>query len=255
VMVEMIVETGQTKVIVTMNAQTTNLNAIVMDDVSLVHINVTEIRIVLTDLMKLTKFVITENATKKQNSPVKMENVFQSYGDVILITIVEMIVTNRLTYVATTTVLLVGVVVQVMLTIAVFLSGCSVMERMIVGMARMNLQKIVHHVRKRETSNAKTGDVFQNVGYVISKMTVVTTQTNPPIYVATMVIENVLNPNFDVTMLSVFQLVGNVTMMMIVETAKMNKIVKSTLVQQKDSNVIVVTVLRKSLNVTEIGTA
>ena len=90
---------------------------------------------------------------------------------------------------------------------------------------------------------------------MISKMTVVTTQTNKKNYVLIRAIVNVLNPNFDVVMLNVFRLVGNVIMTMIVETGQMNKIVKSTLVQQKDSNAKVGTVSKKNSNVTEIETA
>ena len=91
-----------------------------------------------------------------------MENVSRYYGSVILIMIVETTATNPPTYVATTTVRLVGAVALVMLIIAVFLSGYSVMERTIVEMVQMNLLKIVHLVKKRETSNAKIEDVFQS---------------------------------------------------------------------------------------------
>ena len=58
-MAEMIVEIDRTKVIVTMSARTINSNAIVMEGVYLVPTNVTEIKIVLMDLMKMMKFVVS----------------------------------------------------------------------------------------------------------------------------------------------------------------------------------------------------
>ena len=58
-MVVMIAETGRTKMLVTMSALIINLNATVMADVYLVLTNVTGIRTVLTDPMKMTKFVVS----------------------------------------------------------------------------------------------------------------------------------------------------------------------------------------------------
>jgi hypothetical protein len=160
--VETIVGIDRMSYIAIMNVQTINSNVIVMVDAYWVHTNVMEIKIVLMDLMKPTKFAITENVTKKRNFHVQMESAFQYYGNVTLTMIAAMIVMNLHIYAGITTVRLVGVVVLVMLTIDAFLSGYSVMERMIAGMAPMSLLKIAHHVKKREISNAKTEDVFQS---------------------------------------------------------------------------------------------
>ena len=51
-----------------------------------------------------------------------------------------------------------GAAAQDMLTIDAFLSGCSVMEKMIAGTIPMSCQKIAHPVKRRVTSNAKIGD-------------------------------------------------------------------------------------------------
>ena len=91
-----------------------------------------------------------------------MANVFLYCGSATLITIVEMIVMNLLTYAATTIVLSVGVVVLDTPTIAVSLNGCSVMEKMTAEMVQMNLQKTAHHAKKREISNVKIEDAFQS---------------------------------------------------------------------------------------------
>ena len=245
-MVEMIVETGRMKVTAIMSALTISLNATVMAGVSLELTNVMAIKIVPMGRTKQTRFVTIENATKKPSFRVKMVNVFQYYGDVILTTIVGMTVMNHLTFVVTIIAPLVGGVVLAMLIIAVFLNGYSVMERTIVGMVQMNLRKTVHHVKKRETLNVRIEDAFQNVGYVISKMIVGTTQTNKNSCALTKVIGNVLNPNFDAPMPNAFPHVGNVIMMMIVGMDQTNKIVKIILAQQKDSNARVDIVSKKS---------
>ena len=100
--------------------------------------------------------------TKKQNSHAKTENVFQYYGNVTLTMIVGTTVTNLRIFAVITTVLSDGVVVLDMLTTDAFLSGYSVMEKMIAEMAQMNLQKIVRHAKKREISSVKIEDVFQS---------------------------------------------------------------------------------------------
>ena len=137
-MVEMTVETDLMSYIVIMNAPIISSNVIAMEDASSVHTNVTVTKIVLTDLTKPTKFAITENVIRKPNSLVRMENVYQSCGNVIMITIVAMIAMNQHIFAETTTVLWVGDVVLDMLTIAASLNGYSVMERMIVEMVQMN---------------------------------------------------------------------------------------------------------------------
>ena len=76
--------------------------------------------------------------TRKQNFHVRTENVSLSCGNVILITIVATIVMNQLIFAVIKTVLLVGVVVQVMLIIVASLNGCIVMEKMIAVMVRMS---------------------------------------------------------------------------------------------------------------------
>merc|ERR1719189_1543849 len=139
------------------------------------------------------RFAIIGNVIKKRNFHVTMENVYLFYGGVISIMIVEMIVTSQLISAETTTVLLVGVVAQVMQIAVVYRNGCSVMEKMIVGMVPMSLQKIVHPVKKREISNVKIEDAFPSDGYVTLKMTAEIIQTSKKICVLTKGIENVLN--------------------------------------------------------------
>ena len=63
------------------------------------------------------------------NSPAKMENVFQSYGAVILIMIVVMTVMSLHTFAEIRIVPAVGVDVLAMPIIGVFQNGCSVMAR------------------------------------------------------------------------------------------------------------------------------
>jgi len=109
-----------------------------MEGASLVHTNVMETKTVRTDLMKQMKFAIIGNVTRKQNFHARTENVSLSCGNVILITIVATIAMNQLIFAVIKTVLLVGVVVQVMLIIVASLNGCIVMEKMIAVMVRMS---------------------------------------------------------------------------------------------------------------------
>ena len=64
------------------------------------------------------------------------------------------------TFAGTEIVLLVGVGVLVMLTIAAFQNGCSVMEKMIVETDPMNSRKIVQLVNQKGTLSAKIEDAF-----------------------------------------------------------------------------------------------
>jgi hypothetical protein len=238
----MIAETGLMSYIAITSVQITNSNVTVMGGAYLVHTNVMAIRIVPMDQTRPMRFAIIGNVIKKRNFHVTMENVYLFYGGVISIMIVEMIVTSQLISAETTTVLLVGVVAQVMQIIVVYRNGCSVMEKMIVGMVPMSLQKIVHPVKKREISNVKIEDAFPSDGYVTLKMTAEIIQTSKKICVLTKGIENVLNLSTGAITLNVSQLDGNVTMMTIVGMGLMNVIALTTPVLQKDSNAIVDTV-------------
>lgn len=235
----MIAETGLMNYIAITSVQITNSNVTVMVGVYLVHTNVMAIRIVPMDQTRPMRFAIIGNVIKKRNFHVTMENVYLFYGGVISIMIVEMIVTSQLIYAGTTTVLLVGVVAQVMQIIVVYRNGCSVMEKMIVGMAPMSLQKIVHPVKKREISNVKIEDVSQNDGYVTLKMIAEIIQTSKKICVLTKGTGSALNLSTDAITLNVSQLDGNVTMMTIVGMVRMNVIALTTPVLQNDSNAIV----------------
>jgi len=221
------------------SVQITNSNATAMVGVYLVHTNVMAIRIVPMDQTRPMRFAIIGNVIKKRNFHVTMENVYLFYGGVISIMIVEMIVTSQLIYAGTTTVLLVGVVAQVMQIIVVYRNGCSVMEKMIVEMAPMSLPKIVHPVKKREISNVKIEDVSQNDGYVTLKMIAEIIQTSKKICVLTKGTGSALNLSTDAITLNVSQLDGNVTMMTIVGMVRMNVIALTTPVLQNDSNAIV----------------
>merc|ERR1719367_456452 len=110
------------------------------------------------------------------------------------------------------------------------------MEKMIAEMAQMNLQKIVHHVKKKEISNVKIGDAFQNVGCVISRMIAATTQMNKKICAQIKGIESARSLSSDVITPNVFQLVGSVIMTMIVGMVRMNENAPIILVLMKDSN-------------------
>jgi hypothetical protein len=235
----MIAETGLMNYIATTSVQITNSNVTAMVGVYLVHTNVMVIRIVPTDQTRPMRFAIIGNVIKKRNFPVTMENVYLFYGGVISIMIVEMIVMSQLISAETTTVLLVGVVVRVTQIIVVYRNGCSVMEKMIVGMAPMSLQKIVHPVKKREISNVKIVDAFQSDGYVTLKMTAEIIQTSKKICVLTKGIESVLNLSTGAITRNVSQLDGNVTMMTIVGMGLMNGIALTTPALQNDSNAIV----------------
>jgi hypothetical protein len=125
------------KLNVNMIVQNICSNVIAQDDVFLGLGNVTGTRIVLMDLMKMTKFA-NMIVTQIQNLLAKMANVFQFCGNVILITIVAMIVMNQPTFVATKIVPVVGGDVLVMPTIVAFPNGYFVMEKMIVEMHQMN---------------------------------------------------------------------------------------------------------------------
>ena len=114
---------------VIMIALRTNLSAKVQEDVSLVPGNVTGIRTVQMVLMRLMMFAIIGNVTLSMNSPAKMENVFQSYGAVILIMIVVMTVMSLHTFAEIRIVPVVGVDVLDMPITGVFRNGCSVMGR------------------------------------------------------------------------------------------------------------------------------
>lgn len=235
----MIAETGLMNYIAITSVQITNSNATAMVGVYLVHTNVMAIRIVPMDQTRPMRFAIIGNVIKKRNFHVTMENVYLFYGGVISIMIVEMIVTSQLIYAGTTTVLLVGVVAQVMQIIVVYRNGCSVMEKMIVEMAPMSLPKIVHPVKKREISNVKIEDVSQNDGYVTLKMIAEIIQTSKKICVLTKGTGSALNLSTDAITLNVSQLDGNVTMMTIVGMVRMNVIALTTPVLQNDSNAIV----------------
>ena len=235
----MIAETGLMNYIAITSVQITNSNATAMVGVYLVHTNVMAIRIVPMDQTRPMRFAIIGNVIKKRNFHVTMANVYLFYGGVISIMIVEMIVTSQLIYAGTTTVLLVGVVAQVMQIIVVYRNGCSVMEKMIVEMAPMSLPKIVHPVKKREISNVKIEDVSQNDGYVTLKMIAEIIQTSKKICVLTKGTGSALNLSTDAITLNVSQLDGNVTMMTIVGMVRMNVIALTTPVLQNDSNAIV----------------
>ena len=235
----MIAETGLMNYIATTSAQITNSNVTAMVGVYLVHTNVMAIRIVPTDPTRPMRFAIIGNVIRKRNFPVTMESVYLFCGGVISIMIVEMIVMSQLIYAETTTVLLVGVVAQVMQIIVVYRNGCSVMEKMIVGMVPMSLQKIVHPVKKREISNVKIEDAFQSDGYATLKMTAEIIQTSKKICVLTKGIGSALNLSTGAITLNVSQLDGNVTMMTIVGMGLMNVIALTTPVLQNDSNAIV----------------
>ena len=245
-MVEMTVETDLTNCIVITNVQTISSNAIVMDDAFSVHINVMETKTVRMGLTKPTKFVTTESVTKKQSSRVQMENVSRYYGNAILITIVGTIVTNQHIFAVITTAPLDGAVVQAMLIIAASLNGYFVTERMIVEMAQMNLQKIVHLVRKRVISNVKIEDVFQSAGSVISKTIVEITPMSKMIFVQTKVTENVPNRSSGVITQNVFLLDGNVIMMTIAEMDRTKENVQIIHARQIGFNVTVGIVSKKN---------
>lgn len=112
-------------------------NVIAQDDAFLELGNAMATRIVLMDLMKMTKFA-NMNVTQIQNLLAKMANVFQFCGNVILTMTVAMTVMNQLTFVATKIVPVVGGDVLVMPTIGAFPNGYSVMAKMIVEMHPMN---------------------------------------------------------------------------------------------------------------------
>ena len=135
--------------------------------------------------------------------------------------------------------------------------------------------KIVPPARKRVTSDAETGDVFQSKyihiaivlnqkvkivifvltsntiflflgdGCVILKMIVVTIQMKRRIS-AMAVIGSVLNQNSVVETINAYQTVGDVIMMTIAETEQMNKVAKIINVKLENSNVILDTASRRN---------
>jgi hypothetical protein len=131
-------------------------------------------------------------------------------------------------------------------TTAPSLNGYFVTEKMIVEMVQMNLQKIVHLVRKRVISNVKIEDVFQNAGSVISKTTVEITPMSKMIFVQTKVTENVPNRSSGVLTQHAFLLDGNVIMMTIAEMDRTRENVQIIHAQQIGSNVTVDIVSKKS---------
>lgn len=91
-----------------------------------------------------------------------MEDVFPSYGCVILTTIAAMIRMSPHTCVGNVTALLDGNVVPDNRTTDAFLNGCSVMEKTIAEITVMNYQKIVPNVQRKRTSSVTTTVVFQS---------------------------------------------------------------------------------------------
>lgn len=180
----------------------------------------------------------------------RMVVAYQSYGSVILTTIAVTIRMNPLTCVDNVTVQLVGRDVLEEQIIVVYPNGCSVMVKTIVVTVQMNYLKTVQNVNQPEISNVKTIDVFQKDGYVILKMTVVTTRMSLKIYVKDC-IDNVQNLNSSVPMENVYQDNGDVITTMIVVTTQMSSIVEDFNVKMALSSVRAVIALHHISAVTE----
>ena len=152
-MAEMIAVTTVTRRSVVMIALNMSSN-VRMADVSWEHGNVMEIKTAVTGLMKMMMSVTRKNVTRRLSFHVPMVNVSPSCGTVTMMMTAEMTVTSLPTCVGRETVLRDGGGVPVTATTDVFLSGCSVMARMIVEMELMSCQRIVQIVQTRESSSA-----------------------------------------------------------------------------------------------------
>merc|ERR1711892_1465666 len=122
--------------------------------------------------MKPMRNVTTGNVTRRQNFLVLMESVFPSFGSVTTTMTAGMAAMSQLISAGTRIVPQAGEDVQVTLITDVYQNGSSVMAKMTAEMEPMNWQRTVQNVRKKETSNVETKDVFQKDGSVILKTTV-----------------------------------------------------------------------------------
>ena len=209
----------------------------------LIHGNVMEMLTAKMQVMKTQPFATIESVIQKLSSLVRMDDVFRSYGNVILTMTVEMILMNRLTSAGSANVLMVGRDAQVKPTIDAFPSGCSVMERMIVGMAVMNFHKTVPSAMRRETSNVPTTIVASRRDGCVTLKMIAETIVMKVRHFAVDLTENALNLNSDATTTNVFQVDGVVTMMMTVGMVVMNSIAQDLLARMEHSSALVGIVL------------